>query len=355
MSASAGVGIGSVDGLGSVIVNGVRYNTNTAQFSVEDAAELQLGMSLKVSGSVDGNLKAGTAVRVESAAELRGLASSVDAAGGSFTVFGTTVSTDPETVWADSAGLSGIAAGSAVQVWGLPAAPGTLRATRVARVSAASAPVLTGTVQNLDPIRREFNIGPVRISYLAATFVGGLTDATLANGQLVRVRAGAWDGVSALASTSVQPWYTVPQTPGIRVDLNGVITDYASLASFRLLGTAVDATGAQITGGQNANVGNGVKVEVAGLLNNGVVVATKLKIRHIPGMGGPSSFTLIGTVGSFAGPASFRVRGQPVSASAPTVVFVNGSLGGLGNGAKVTVVGSRVVNGTLQADTVTFD
>lgn len=355
VSASAGVGIGSADGLGSVIVNGVRYNTDAAQFSIEDTSELQLGMSLKVSGSVDGNLKTGKAARVESAAELRGLASSVDTATGRFTVTGTTVSTDPETVWADSAGLGGIAAGSTVQVWGLPAAPGALRATRVARVTSALAPVVTGTVHDLNALRREFSIGTVRISYLAATFGDGLTAATVANGQLVRVRAAAWDGTSTLESTMVQPWYPVPQTQGIRVDLEGLIFDYAGLSSFRVLGTEVDATGAQITGGQSANVGNGVKVEVAGLLTNGIVRATRLKIRQIPGTGGPSSFILIGTVGSFSGPASFRVRGQPVDASGSSVVFVNGNIGALGNGAKVTVVGSQVINGSLRAATVTFD
>ncbi len=171
----------------------------------------------------------------------------------------------------------------------------------------------------------------------------------------MRVRAGSWDGTSALTATTVEGWYTVPQVSGIRVDLDGLITDYAGLAAFRVLGTPIDATGVQITGGQSTNIGNGVKVEVAGMLVNGVLRATKLKIRHVPGTGGPSSFTLIGTVGAFASPASFRVRGQPIDASRPGVVFVNGSAAYLGNGAKVTVAGSQVLNGVLLADTVTFD
>ena len=347
ISATAAVGIGSVDGLGSVIVNGIRYNTDAAQFFVQDAPELLLGMSVKVSGTVNSDLKTGTTTRVESAADIRGPISTVDLTGGTFTLLGTTVSTDPETVWADSGGLSSIAAGSTVQVWGLPAAPGMLRATRVAQVAPSAAPVLTGTVQNLDMASRVFSLGQLQVRYAATT--------PLAEGIVVRVRAGLWDGTSVLNAATVENWYTVPQSAGTRIDLDGLITDYSGLAAFRVLGTAVDATGVQITGGQSANIGNGVKVEVAGLLVNGVVRATKLKIRHIPGTGGSSSFTLIGTVGAFVGPANFRVRGQPINASRPGVVFLNGSAAALGNGANVTVAGTQILNGVLLADTVTFD
>ncbi|RYF37116.1 MAG: hypothetical protein EOO21_00230 [Comamonadaceae bacterium] len=347
VSATAAVGIGSVDGLGSVIVNGVRYDTDSAQFIVQDTSELLLGMSVKVSGTVNSDPKTGAATRVESAADMRGPVSTVDLAGGTFTLLGTTVSTDPETVWADSGGLSGIASGSTVQVWGLPAAPGMLRATRVAQVAPSAAPVVTGTVQNLDVASRVFSLGQLQVRYSATT--------PLADGIVVRVRAGGWDGTSVLNASTIENWYAVPQVSGTRVDLNGLITNYAGLATFRVLGTPVDATGVQITGGQGANVGNGVKVEVGGFLVDGVVRATKLKIRHIPGTGGPSSFTLIGPVSAFAGPASFRVRGQPIDASRPGVVFGNGSAAVLGNGARVTVAGSQVLNGVLLADTVTFD
>jgi hypothetical protein len=60
------------------------------------------------------------------------------------------------------------------------------------------------------------------------------------------------------------------------------------LGSLRVLGTPVDASSAQITGG-------------------------------------PASFTLIGAIGNFSSASSFRVRGQPVNAGGPGVVFVNGT------------------------------
>jgi hypothetical protein len=75
----------------------------------------------------------------------------------------------------------------------------------------------------------------------------------------------------------------------------------------------------------------------------------------VPGTGGPSSFLLIGTVVTFGSAASFRVRGQPVDASGPGVVFVNGSAADLRAGAKITVEGDYVINGVLQAARVSFN
>ena len=117
----------------------------------------------------------------------------------------------------------------------------------------------------------------------------------------------------------------------------------------------MNAASAQITGGPASAVGNGVKVEVGGVMSNGILQASKLKIRHVPGTGGPASFNLIGAIGNFSSAASFRVKGQPVDASGPAVVFVNGTVANLGNGVNVNIEGSQVVNGVLIATRVSFE
>ena len=349
------VGIGGVDGLGSIIVNGLRYDTDSAFVSLEDASALQVGMTAKVTGPFNAEFTSGVAKQVASAAELRGPVSSVDLAGGSFVLMGSTVTTDEATVWANTTGLAGLLPGAAVQVWALPGAPGTLRATRIEQHPASSAPIATGTVQNLNTALRVFTLGGLSVSYSLATFKGGLDADTLADGDIVRVRAASQTAPGLLSATVVEAWHTIPRASATPVQLAGVITDHAGLGSFRLLGTTVDASSAQITGGPASAIGNGVKVEVGGAMANGTLVATKLKIRQIPGTGGPASFTLIGTVGNYGSAASFRVRGQSVDASGPAVVFVNGTAANLSNGAKVTVSGPRVVNGVLVADRVSFD
>lgn len=352
-SASA-AGVGAADGAGSIFVNGLRYNTDSAALNIEDAPGLQLGMSVAVSGPVNADFTSGVANLITSAAEMRGPLTSVDPASASLVVMGTTVSTDPSTVWADSAGLASLVPGRTLQVWGLPAGPGVLLATRVEQRAPAT-PIMTGTVQNLDTGARTFTLGGISVNYGAAVLSGSIDGRPLANGTIVRVRANSQPSAGTLMATLVQWWYPVGLGNGMPAQFGGVVTDFAGLGSLRVLGISVDASAAQVTGGLPGSVGNGVRVEVGGVFSNGVLKATKFKIRHVPGTGGPSSFTLIGTVGTFSSPASFRVRGQLVNASGPGVVFVNGTAASLGNGAKVTVVGAQVVNGVLLAASVTFN
>jgi hypothetical protein len=205
-------------------------------------------------------------------------------------------------------------------------------------------------VQNLDAFRRSFTLGGIGVDYGAAALDGN----PLAEGVLVRVRASAVLA-GRLQATQVQSWYPVPRAGGTPLQLAGLVTDFAGLGSLRVLNVPVNASSAKISGGPVGSVGNGVKVEVAGIVQNGVLQASQLKIRHVPGTGGPASFTLIGTVGNFSSAASFRVRGQPIDASGPGVVFVNGTAANLGSGVKVRVEGSRVVNGVLIATRVVFE
>jgi len=346
-------GIGAADGLGSIILNGLRYNTDSAAITIEDATELQIGISARVAGKVDADFTSGVATQVVSAAELRGAVSAIDIPAGSFVVMGTTVSIDSATVWADASGLADVVSGSIVQVWGLPGAPGTLRATRIQVAPTLSAPLVTGTVENIDSARKTFMLGQLTIDFGAAAFTG-LDASSLANGTIVRVRGTAAPFANLLVATKVEGWYAIPVNNGIAVQLAGVITDFASRGSFKVLGTPVDATNALITGGPVGSLGNGVKVEVDGFMSGGVLVVKKLRIRNIPGTGGPASFTLIGAIGTYLSSADFRVQGRPVNAGAPGVVFENGTAADLANGRRVTVVGDRVVNGVLIAQRVTF-
>ncbi|WP_395316883.1 DUF5666 domain-containing protein [Variovorax sp. UC74_104] len=342
-------GIGAADGLGSVILNGLRYNTDSATFSLEDTTELQIGMSARIAGKVDANFTSGTAAQVVSAAELRGAVSDIDLASGSFTVMGSRVTTDNATVWGDASGPADLLDGAVIQVWGLPAAPGTLRATRVHVAPASAEPLATGTVQNLDLAGRQFTLG-----LLTVDFGPGLDTASLAEGAIVRVRGTVAPVADRFTATTVNGWYAIPTADGIALQLAGVATDFVSLGDFRVLGNKVDARNAQIPGGQAGAIGNGVKVEVDGFLSGQVLVAKKLRVRYVPGMGGPASFTVIGPVAGYQSASDFMVRGQRVNAAGSATIFENGTAADLGNGKRVTVVGDRVVDGVLIAQRVTF-
>ncbi|MBO9648425.1 MAG: hypothetical protein J7605_07935 [Variovorax sp.] len=351
VSTADATGIGSVDGAGSILVNGVHYNTDGAVVALDDVPGLQLGMTAKVTGPFDNDLTTGSAKRVESSIDLRGPAASVNAPQGSFTILGTTVTTDAATVWADADGIADVATGATLQVWGLPFTPGSLRATRV-EVHASGTPILSGVVQNLDTAMLRFNIGSYVIDYSQAAVTGG-NGGTFANGVLVRVRANAI-GANLLVASAVQWWYPRPMANGAQLQLAGVVTDFEGLNSLRVLDMPVDASAAKASGGPANSVGNGVRVIVGGVLSNGVLQANTLKVRLVPGTGGQPSFSLTGQISTFNSIADFRIKGQPITASGPGVTFVNGSAANLAAQVRVTVEGSRVVDGVLIADRVTF-
>lgn len=347
--------VGSVSGLGSIILNGVRYNVDSAVTRLPDGEPLQIGMSVEVTGAIDNTLVNGVAHQLTSAIDLRGPVTGIDLAGGSFDLLGTTVVVADSTVFGDVSGLGSLQVGSSVRVWGLPGDSGVVNATRVELGSAGDAAIVSGALQQLDVGTGTFRLGTLSVAYGAANFAGGLSQSALANGVIVRVRASGQPVAGLLTASQVEAWYPIPTATGTPVRLEGPITSFSGIGGFRVLATNVDASAATITGGRASAVGPDVVVQVTGVLQNGVLVATDLKIEHVPGGASLPSYTLIGSIGNFSSPASFRVRGQLVDASAPGVVFLNGSAANLGNGVSVTVLGTQVVNGVLLANQLSFN
>ncbi|MGJ7485415.1 DUF5666 domain-containing protein [Variovorax sp. LT2P21] len=352
-SASAGdsgdSGVGGVGGVASIIVNDVRYNTAGAVLKLRDAPQLQLGMTAKVNGPTNADFTAGEATEVESAADARGVVTSINAGNGDLVVLGMTIGTDSTTVWGNISGLGALTPGMTVQVWGLPAGPGSLRATRIEKLLAGT-PILSGVVQNLDVSSRKFLLGS-----LAVDFGQIASPSALVAGVNVRVRANLSLAGGVLQASSVELWYPVSLQDGTRRQLGGVVTDFSGLSSFRVLGTPVDASSAQVSGGPAAAIANGVELNVAGTVINGSLVASKIKIKKTPGGASSASFTAMGTVGAFKSLAQFKVKGQAIDASGAGIQYVNGVAGQLGNGVKVTIVGGRIVNDVLIATQVIFE
>ena len=344
---SSDAGVGGVGGVGSIIINGVRYDTSTAILKLRDAPSLQLGMTAKVNGPTNSDFTEGVATQVESAVDLRGIITSRDLAAGSFVILGTNVITDSSTAWGNVSAPSALAPGVAVKVWGLPAGPGVLRATRVEQ-HALEAPIVSGTVQNV--ARGSFTIGGLTIDARAATTEAG----ALTSGVNVRVRAEAQPSSGVLKASAVELWYPLSLIDGARRQIGGVVTDYAGASFFRVLGIPVNASSAKVSGGPLTSLGNGVEVDVAGTVSNGILLATKIKVKKAPGSGGNSdAFQVMGPIGAFKSPSDFKVKGQAVNAA--QAEFNNGTEANLRNGTKVTITGDRIDNDVLIATRVVFD
>ena len=139
-------------------------------------------------------------------------------------------------------------------------------------------------------------------------------------------------------------------------EIEGFITDFTSLASFRVNGTPVDASGAGVVfrKGTAGQLANGVRVEIEGRMVDGVLVADQVEIKRRGG-GEDENFRLEGTIESVvAVQQSFVLRGITVHHDADTR-FVQGDASGLLVGAEVEVRGVLTANGTqVRANRIKF-
>jgi hypothetical protein len=120
--------------------------------------------------------------------------------------------------------------------------------------------------------------------------------------------------------------------------LGGVITDLNVPAkTFKLDGVDVDATRAQFDNGTLSDLANGRRVRVAGTFAASKVTADRIKFVKDQG---DAKVELTGVITDYVSPSSFKVRGVPIDASAPTVEFKNGTPNNLANGVLVKIEGN---------------
>jgi len=312
-----------IEGFGSIYVGGIEYDDSQAAVFDEDGAaiardSLRLGMVVEVEGGDIGGSEAAPtaqALRIRTSTELVGLASAVNAAAGTLRVFDQTVRVDAYTLFDAGLpeGLASVAEGAALEVFGsYDVASTSFLATRIApRAGTLAEYRVRGPVQDLDAAARRFRIGAARFSY---------------EGAQPLLAEGAWLRVRADTVPSAGRWMLRDAGAGMRPP--------QALARVRLRGR-----GAAFDG-HPGDLALGKAVEVDGVANNGVIVATRVRLDDHGGAQG--SITLQGTIG-----ATFVLRGSTVAYGAGGVQFEGGSEADLANGRAVTVKAASHGHDTL--------
>jgi hypothetical protein len=133
-----GLAIGPITTFGSVVVNGVHYETTSAAFTINDApgtqSDLRVGQVVTVRGTIDDDLSSGTAAEVTFDDNVKGPVESIDLTANQIVVLGQVVHVGPDTSFDDSispATIEGLNVGDIVEISGLVAADGTVSATRI--------------------------------------------------------------------------------------------------------------------------------------------------------------------------------------------------------------------------------
>lgn len=275
--------IGPIGGLGSIIVNGVRFEDSSARVeddegSSRDRSALRLGMMVEVeSSAIDDNTARATAAVIRFGSEMVGRVDALDATAQTLSMFDQTVEVRAETVFEPSVvgGFAGLAVGQVLEIHALfDATTGRYIATRIEREDGASVFKLRGLISALNTNNKTFQIGAAVIAY--GSVPADQLPLNLADGNRVRVR---------LQTTKVNnQWVAVSVRSGVRrvedigdARLLGTVTDFTSPQSFSVQGIAVDASGATFEPNAAA-VKLGALVAVRGRARNGTVIASRVKV-----------------------------------------------------------------------------
>ena len=335
---------GPLSGLGSAIVNGVRFDVGSATIVDEDgnsitADQLSLGMVAKIESttvqSANGQATA-TASSVLIRSQLVGPVDSVDLVAQSVVVLGQTVQITPAT-WLDSAltgGLAGSLVGSVIEVYGqFDLNRNQYVATRIAAHLDHSAYKIAGLVQAVDAMANTLTVGSQVFSY---ALLAPANVPTLAVGDFVRVRiathaiGGVWRALAVAVGH-----FELPDRKDVR--LKGRIHGWNSTRSFHLDGIRINAAQALFVGAESAAV-VGARVTVKGYSSGGAVTATEVSIDGDE-TAANSVFELHGSIDALdRGMQTLVVHGVRVSFSGQTS-YLGGTAGDLALGKKIKVLG----------------
>jgi hypothetical protein len=271
---------GVITGFGSVLVNGVKFDTTATGVISDDTNvspdALDVGMMVRVNGKLNDDGVTGTATHIEYEDSLQGPAQNLTASG--CTILGQNVTVTATTIFAGTTDLTAVNAGQVLEVSGFTNADGTITATRI-EVKGAGEAKIRGTVGNLDPAAKTFTLTVMptlefTVDYAAAAVVPDA--AALVDGAYVKVKSATAPGGTTLTATKVSV-----KKSGLddadKAEVEGPAADFdPALKTFTVNGVKVDASGISLPAG----FADGSMIEVEGPLRNGVLTAVECKAEN---------------------------------------------------------------------------
>ena len=292
---------GPVTAVGSRVVTGTRWDLDSAAIRSDGMsgfteADLELGIVATVEGERSADGLTGVASSVSFDIRIRGpidAGSVVDLGAGSveFSVFDVVIFADATTFFEPGTLL--LDDDLVVEVSGLPGPGGSVTATRIEQ--RAPAPIFgtteieaKGFVRNFAGMVFDLDLdgdsGDTELSVNLSTLPCGATtldpfDLDLDDEPFVEVR-GILTAARTMCARDVELEDDGLEGDQDDVEIEGVVTDFVSLASFRVGGVLVNASAAEYFPATLAmSLGDGVRVEVEGELQAGVLLAEEVKQR----------------------------------------------------------------------------
>jgi len=291
---------GTITGFGSIFVNGVEYNVDSASIEVDDSSasesDLRVGMVVTVTATVSDTTGNASSVVYDNQVEgpvsvLAGL--TAGATTRSFTVLGTPVVIDATgTIFDNSTpgfSFETIANNDVVEISGFFGALGVLRATYIKKTGdldlGTSEVELKGTVSGATGASGtagfgdSFTVNGITVNILSGADLSDVPGNLVTDGMFVEVK-GVLVNPNTVNASRVEQENTALGDDGDDVSVEGLVSGFTgNLSAFFVNGQPVDATTASFEPASLQLV-NDLKVEVEGTINSsGILVAESIEAR----------------------------------------------------------------------------
>jgi hypothetical protein len=286
-----GGAIGSVSGFGSVIVNGVHYETDGAVINVNGAlateGHLRVGYVVVIQASTSADGSSALATTIDFRHDVIGPLSAVDSVQNRATVLGQIIKLNNATVFGpgiepESAdGLALLPASQILRISGFPGADGEILATRVELGPIGAKLEIVGVIENLDTAAKVFDIGGLVVNYGGAMledFPGGVPVA----GDRIEASGSLLGMAGELVATELKlKEFGSDFDEDDEVEVEGLVDALISASSFSVSGIPVMTTAStEYSGGDASMLGLNVRIEVEGVFDSdGVLVADAIEFR----------------------------------------------------------------------------
>lgn len=278
------ISTGAINGFGSVIVNGVRYNSDKAKILINNQTatedNLHTGYQVKVTGSINTNGSA-IADTIEFYPNLVGAISGIDLIAQQITLLNHKVQVTNATLFDEAIKpnyLSGLKLGDTVLVSGFSDDKGLITATRIEFTSTTNRQAM-GYISNLNEATFSFTLKDQSVNYSAASLNNFSNNQVTAN--TLVVATGTLDAEGVLqAKTLVRINNSIDKTVKT-AEVEGFITRFASATDFDVAGiTWTSNTQTIFENGSTTNLTLGASLSVKGELNSsGQLIAQKIEFK----------------------------------------------------------------------------
>lgn len=283
-----GVSMGSVSGFGSIIINGTRFDTSGASFTVNGASASQSDIQIGQIVRAETDFNASTTSQVDYAETVRGPIENINQAARTMTVLNQQVIVNDTTSFFNNLDFATLVNGNEVEVSGTRTSTGAIVASYIRLRNGTSEYRIIGQVANLTATTFEI-VGPAPrliINYSAANQMG--LSAPLAIGQLIEAR-GMVVNFNAATETFVvdelRDGLDLDAAVDDQIEFEGIITSFTSQANFIVNGLMVDGSGASLvfedgSAATPGDLGVNIEVEVEGSIQaSGALQATRIVIQ----------------------------------------------------------------------------